>query len=67
MRPWQNGTFCPLSASTSNFNPVNIQYIQIVEIFTLLEREPQLPFFKDLLIGNLAGWTGYFVSCTRTG
>jgi hypothetical protein len=31
MRPLQNGTFCPISASGSNFNPRNIQYIPVVE------------------------------------
>jgi hypothetical protein len=32
-RPLENGTFCPISASGSNFNPRNIQYIPVVEIF----------------------------------
>jgi len=45
----QNGTFCPISASGSNFNPRNIQYIPVVEIFALLELEQKLPFFKDLI------------------
>jgi len=30
-RPLQNGTFGPISASGSNFNPRNIQYITVVE------------------------------------
>jgi len=51
-RPLQNGTFCPISApisaSGSNFNPRNIQYIPVVEIFTFLELEQKLPFFKGL-------------------
>jgi len=48
-RPLQNGTFCPISASGSNFNPRNIQYIPVVEIFVFLEREQKLPFFKGLV------------------
>jgi len=44
----QNGTFCPISASGSNFNPRNIQYIPVVEIFTFLELEQKLPFCKGL-------------------
>jgi len=35
----QNGTFCPISASGSNFNPRNILYIPVVEIFAFLELE----------------------------
>jgi len=31
LRPLQNGTFCPISASASNFNPRNIQYISAVD------------------------------------
>jgi len=50
MRPLQNGTFCPLSASDSNFNPRNILYIPVVEIFAFLEFEQKLPFFKGLSI-----------------
>jgi len=44
----QNGTFCPISASGSNVNPRNIQYIPVVEIFAFLELEQKLPFFKGL-------------------
>jgi len=44
-----NGTFCPISASGSNFNPRNIQYIPVVEIFAFLELEQKLPFFKGLV------------------
>jgi len=47
-RPLQNGTFCPISASGSNFNPRNIQYIPVVEILAFLELEQKLPFFKGL-------------------
>jgi len=50
MRPLQNGTFCPISASGSNFNPRNIQYIPVVEIFAFLELEQKLPFFKGLVM-----------------
>jgi len=50
LRPSQNGTFCLISASGSNFNPRNIQYIPVVEIFAFLELEQKLPFFKDLYL-----------------
>jgi len=43
MRPLQIGTFPPISASGSNFNPRNIQYIPLVEIFVFLELEQKLP------------------------
>jgi len=49
MRPLQNATFCPISASGSNFNPRNIQYIPVVEIFAFLELEQKLTFFKGLI------------------
>ena len=49
LRPLQNGTFFPISLSGSNFNPRNIQYIPVVEIFAFLEREQKLPFFKGLI------------------
>jgi hypothetical protein len=35
-------------ATGSNFNPRNIPYIPVVEIFALLELEHKLPFFKGL-------------------
>jgi len=38
-RPLKNGIFCPISASGSNFNPRNIPYIPVVEIFAFLELE----------------------------
>jgi len=44
----QNGTLCPISVSGSNFNPRNILYIPVVEIFAFLELEQKLPFFKGL-------------------
>ena len=47
-RPLKNGTFYPISASGSNFNPRNIPYIPVVEIFTFLELKQKLPFFKGL-------------------
>jgi len=53
MRPLQNGTFYPISASDSNFNPRNILYIPVVEIFAFLELEQKLPFFKGLVIMRL--------------
>jgi hypothetical protein len=48
LRPLQNGTLCPISATGSNFNPRNIPYIPVVEIFAFLELEHKLPFFKGL-------------------
>jgi len=50
VRPLQNGTFCPISASGSNFNPRNIQYIPVVKIFAFLELEQKSPFFKGLIV-----------------
>jgi hypothetical protein len=47
-RPLQNGTFCPISASDSNFNPRNTPCIPVVKIFAFLELEQKLPFFKGL-------------------
>jgi hypothetical protein len=49
--PLQNGTFCPISVSCSNFNPRNIQYIPMVEIFAFLELVQKLPFFQGLQAG----------------
>ena len=37
MRPLQNATFCPISASGLNFNPRNTQCIPVVDIFAFLE------------------------------
>ena len=45
-RRLRNSTFCPISASGSNFNPRNIQYIPVVEIFVFLKLEQKLPFFR---------------------
>jgi len=39
VRPLHNVPFCPISASDSNFNPRNIQYISVFKIFTFLELE----------------------------
>jgi hypothetical protein len=50
MRPLQNGTFCPISALGSNFNPRNIQYIHVVKIFAFLKLEQKSPFFKGLIV-----------------
>jgi len=58
LRPLQNGTFCPISASGSNFNPRNILYIPVVEIFAFLELKQKLPFFKGL---NSKGGYGFVV------
>ena len=37
LRPLKNAPFCPISASGSNFNPRNIQYIPVVKIIALLD------------------------------
>jgi hypothetical protein len=55
VRPLKNGTFCPISASGSNFNPRNIQYIPAVKIFAFLELEQKLPFFKGLKVMEPTG------------
>jgi hypothetical protein len=39
LRPLQNAPFCPITASGSNFNPRNIQYIPPVKIFAFLVLE----------------------------
>jgi hypothetical protein len=54
MRPMQNALFCPISASGSNFNPRNIQYIPVVKIFAFLNLDQNWAFFKGLnMINNL--------------
>jgi len=63
VRPLQNGTFCPISASGSNFNPRNILYIPVVEIFVFLELEQKLPFFKGLKVET--GLYPHFLFCRR--
>jgi hypothetical protein len=35
----QHTLFCPISASDSDFNPGNIEYIPVVEIFVFLDLE----------------------------
>jgi len=47
-RPLQNGTFCPISVSGSNFNPQNTQCIPVVKIFVGPELEQKRAFFKGL-------------------
>jgi len=39
VRPLQNAPFCPISASGSDFNPQNIQYIPAVKIIAFLDLE----------------------------
>ena len=39
LTPLQNVPFCPITASDTNFNPRNIQYIPVVEIFSFLVLE----------------------------
>jgi hypothetical protein len=70
MRPLKNGTFCPISASGSNFNPRNIKYIPVVEIFAFLELEQKLPFFKGLSIYSgkaerLSFVDGHLLTCQQ--
>jgi hypothetical protein len=38
-KPFQNIAFCPISVSSSNFNPQNTQCIAVVKIFAFLELE----------------------------
>ena len=56
-RPLQNAPFCPISASSSNFNPRNTQcmdacpdgvFIGVVKIIAFLELEQKCAFFKGL-------------------
>jgi hypothetical protein len=44
----QNTSFCPISASGSNFNPRNTQCIPVVKIIASLELEQKYAFFKGL-------------------
>jgi len=39
LRPLQNAPFCPISVSSSNYNPQNTQCIPVVKIFAFLELE----------------------------
>jgi len=50
MRPLKNAPFCPTSASDSNFNPRNIQYIPVVKIFAFLDLDQNWTFSKGLII-----------------
>jgi len=56
MRPSPTVPFCPISVSSSNFNPQNTQCIPAVKIFAFLELEQKLTFFKGL---NLAQTFNY--------
>jgi hypothetical protein len=47
-RPLQKAPFCPISASGSNFNPRNIQYIPAVKIIAFLDLDQNWTFFKGL-------------------
>ena len=51
MKPLQNPTFCPISASGSNFNPRNAQCIPVVKIIAFLDLEQKSIFFKGLTVG----------------
>jgi hypothetical protein len=48
-RPLQNASFCPISASGSNFNPRNTQCIPVVKILAFLELEQKYAFFKGVV------------------
>jgi hypothetical protein len=50
VRPLQNVTFCPISTSSSNFNPRNTQCIPVVKIIAFLELEQKSTFFKGLAV-----------------
>ncbi|MDP2646346.1 MAG: hypothetical protein Q8P24_15515, partial [Desulfobacterales bacterium] len=52
-RPLQNPLFRPISVSGENFNPHNTQCIPAVKIFSFLELEQNLTFFKGLSSLNL--------------
>ena len=39
LRPLQNAPFCPISVSSSNYNPQNTPCIPVVKIFAFLELE----------------------------
>jgi len=47
-RPLQNASFCPISASGSNFNPRNTRCIPLVKVIAFLELEQKYAFFKGL-------------------
>jgi hypothetical protein len=47
-RPLQNASFCPISASGSNFNPRNTQCIPVIKIIAFLDLEQKYAFFKGL-------------------
>ena len=55
MKPLQNPTFCPISASGSNFNPRNAQCIPVVKIIAFLDLEQKSIFFKGLKYLKM-GW-----------
>ena len=48
MSQFQNAHFYPISASCSNFNPRNIQYIPVVKIFAFLDLEQNWTFWNWL-------------------
>ncbi|RLC30254.1 MAG: hypothetical protein DRH37_05765 [Deltaproteobacteria bacterium] len=50
MRPLKNNRFCTNSASGSNYNPRNIQYIPAVIIFDFLDLAQNRLFFKGLIM-----------------
>jgi hypothetical protein len=52
----QNAPFCPISASDSNFNPLNTQCIPVVKTFVFLEHEQNRTFFKGLSIAMVIGY-----------
>jgi hypothetical protein len=57
-RPLQKAPFCPISASDSNFNPQNIQYIQTVKIITFLDLDQNWTFFKGLKASKFSRSSG---------
>jgi hypothetical protein len=52
LRPLQKAPFCPISASGSNFNPRNIQYIPAVKIIAFLDLDQNWKFFKGLALSG---------------
>ena len=61
VRSLQNCTFCPISVSGSNFDPRNILYIPVVEIFAFLKLKQKLPFFKGLRVNKPRKHFVYFL------
>ena len=60
MRPLQNGTLCPISASGSNFNPRSASGGPMVEIFAFLELEQISADFENYHFSKVSINDSYF-------